>query len=55
MSQTNAFKDGYRSFFSGVIVCPYKDGTHFAREWLRGFNSAYYTNLSRTKKIPEAA
>lgn len=53
MSKTDAYTTGYHSFFDGKIVCPYKDGTHFAREWHRGFNKAYFKNMN--EKVPEAA
>lgn len=55
MSQTNAYALGYRAFSNGIIVNPFTLDTHFYREWDRGFNAAYFENLSKTQKIPEAA
>ena len=55
MSQTNAYALGFRAFAKGTIVNPFTPDTHFHREWDRGFNAAYFENLSKTKKIPEAA
>jgi ribosome modulation factor len=53
MSKTDAYTTGYHAFFTGKIVCPYQPDTHFAREWQRGFNKAYFENMN--EKVLEAA
>jgi hypothetical protein len=55
VSQTNAYALGYRAFANGTVVNPYTPDTHFHREWDRGFNAAYFDNLAKAKKVPEAA
>lgn len=55
MPGTNAFKVGYKAFKQGKLDCPFEENTYFAREWLRGFNTAYFNNKEQTKKIPKAA
>jgi len=55
MAGTNAFKVGYKAFKQGKLECPFEENTYFAREWLRGFNTAYFNNKEQTKKIPKAA
>ena len=44
---TDAFKVGYRAFFSGLLDNPYPEHTHFGKEWLRGFNKAYFENVQQ--------
>ena len=55
MTQTNAYALGYRAFTAGKITNPFTENTHFHREWERGFNAAYFENVIKTKKVPEAA
>jgi len=38
---------GYDAFVYGKIRNPYGSDTMLYREWERGFNTAYYDNLSR--------
>lgn len=52
MSGTNAFKVGYKFFKQGRTDCPFDDNTYFAREWLRGWNRAYFNSLDSIKKSP---
>ena len=44
------FNEGHQSFKQGKLNNPYKKDTQWNREWLRGFNSAYFRNLERVKK-----
>lgn len=39
---TDAYKIGYRAFFEGRLDNPYPEDTWFGKEWIRGFNTAYY-------------
>jgi hypothetical protein len=58
MAGTNAFKVGYKAFKTGKLDCPFEENTYFAREWLRGFNTAYFNQLEwreRKLKSPKAA
>ena len=45
----NNFEYGKQSFFKGKVNSPYNFGTYSFKEWLRGFNSAYFDNLEKVK------
>lgn len=38
---------GVTAFKRGHVVCPFHANSMQAREWQRGFNSAYFANLNR--------
>ena len=38
---------GSRAFHRGRITNPYSIGTAFYKEWERGFNKAYFQNLTK--------
>jgi len=38
---------GYVSFKRGQMNCPYSSNTMQAREWMRGFNKAYFEQQAR--------
>ena len=44
------YSEGNEAFKQGKVNNPYKKDTQWNREWLRGFNSAYFKNLERVKK-----
>lgn len=44
------FNEGNEAFRKGKLDNPYKKDTHWNREWLRGFNNAYFKNLERVQK-----
>jgi len=52
MSYMNKAKvrEGYKAFKKGTLACPYEENTTRAREWVFGFNRAYFDNLERVKK-----
>lgn len=50
----NAFVKGQKDFRSGTIENPFNEGTHRYKEWERGFNSAYFENLEKVKKVEKA-
>jgi hypothetical protein len=39
------YLEGYEAFRMGHIDCPFKLNTQKYREWMRGFNDAYFENL----------
>ena len=41
------YMKGYDGFIYGKIRNPYGSDTMLYREWERGFNTAYYDNLTR--------
>jgi len=43
--QTDAYKLGYKCFKQGFMDNPYKYGSYYYKEWQRGFDAAYMTNL----------
>jgi len=52
MKQTNNtlkvhFDNGYNAFINGRFNCKLKKHTMQYREWQRGFNTAYFDNLTR--------
>lgn len=46
----NKYSEGNEAFKQGKVNNPYKKDTHWNREWLRGFNGAYFRNLERVNK-----
>ena len=44
------YNEGNDAFKYGKMNNPYKKNTHWNREWLRGFNSAYFRNLERVDR-----
>ena len=45
------FNLGFSAFKRKKLVNPFNDMTMQSREWQRGFNSAYYMQLERTKNV----
>ena len=45
------FNQGFNAFKRKKLVNPFNDMTMQSREWQRGFNSAYYMQLERTKNV----
>ena len=45
------FNQGFIAFKRKKLVNPFNDMTMQSREWQRGFNSAYYMQLERTKNV----
>ena len=45
------FNQGFSAFKRKKLVNPFNDMTMQSREWQRGFNSAYYMQLERTKNV----
>ena len=45
------FNQGFSAFKRKKLVNPFNDMTKQSREWQRGFNSAYYMQLERTKNV----
>ena len=41
----NAYHRGYRDFRKGNLDMPYRKDTLWEKEWIRGFNAAYFMNL----------
>lgn len=41
-----AFDQGVIAFYKGNLDNPYKPGTYYWKEWHRGFDSAYFSNLA---------
>lgn len=41
------FKQGVEAFQKGQLDCPYGKDSDKAKEFMRGFNHAYYENLKR--------
>lgn len=44
------FEEGQLAFKRGHVTNPYKEGTSRGRDWLYGFNKAYFANLERVKE-----
>lgn len=44
------FQQGAKAFKQGDMKCPYRLDSMQAREWQRGFNSAYFLNLDRLQQ-----
>tara|TARA_Y100000401_G_C8274869_1_gene200291 strand:- start:23 stop:274 length:252 start_codon:yes stop_codon:yes gene_type:complete len=45
------FNQGFSAFKRKKLVNPFNNMTMQSREWQRGFNSAYYMQLERTKNV----
>lgn len=43
------YEAGGRAFSGGYIENPYKEGTNQWREWQRGFDAMYFTNLEEVQ------
>ena len=39
------YQKGYTAFHKGHMISPFNSRTMQYREWLRGFNAAYFENL----------
>ncbi len=39
------YHEGYEAFRIGYTDCPFQANTQKYREWMRGFNDAYFDNL----------
>lgn len=39
--------EGYEAFQLGILDCPFTADTQKYKEWMRGFNTAYFDNLKR--------
>ncbi len=50
MKADEAFKLGFKSFFSGSVANPFSVGTVNYKEYERGFNKAYFKNLESGSK-----
>ena len=46
-----AFHKGRKDFRYGRLDNPFRKGTLWAKEWERGFNAAYFSNLEYQKGI----
>ena len=44
------FEKGYTDFKHGRVFNPFHKDTMQCREWLRGFNKAYFEQLKRVKE-----
>lgn len=45
------FARGLADFTSGSVVSPFGLDTNNHREWERGFNKGYFSNLERVREI----
>lgn len=45
----NAFKKGYKDFFTGNIKVPFRVDSLLHKEYTRGFNEAYFKHQIYTK------
>lgn len=52
MKADEAFKLGFKSFFSGSVANPFSVGTVNYKEYERGFNKAYFKNLESGSYVP---
>lgn len=43
--KNNAFILGSQCFSRGKLINPFKENSHMYREWQRGFDNAYFSNL----------
>lgn len=50
MTVDKVFREGRKAFFVGNLGNPYNPDTYRHREFERGFNSAYFENLSKVKQ-----
>jgi len=44
------YSEGNEAFSRGKLSNPYKKDTHWNREWLRGFNNAFFKNVERVNR-----
>jgi len=44
-SLKNAYEMGRKAFQRGILFSPYKRSSVLNKEWQRGFDTAYFTNL----------
>jgi hypothetical protein len=44
---TDAYRMGFEAFRSGELSNPFSETTYFGKEWVRGFNKAYFLNLEK--------
>lgn len=44
-----AYKKGRWSFYKDE-ACPYKGDTYAAKEWMRGYNAAFFENQAKVKE-----
>lgn len=52
--ESEAYDIGYKDFFENNVRCVYKPKSRFYKEWLRGYNDAYYYNRkTHVQSIPE--
>jgi hypothetical protein len=52
--QEKPYEQGYDDFFQGVLTSCYRPRSFYAKEWLRGFNAAYFINRNtHVQSIPE--
>jgi hypothetical protein len=50
------YKQGTVAFYTGKEhYPPHKEGTMQAKEWQRGYNTAYFENLARVKQREQSA
>lgn len=43
------YQQGYMAFIRGLLSNQYNEATVMGKEWQRGFNDAYFTNLDKRK------
>jgi hypothetical protein len=41
-----AYDMGKRAFYRGILFSPYKRASVLNKEWQRGFDTAYFSNLT---------
>lgn len=39
------YYEGHQAFIAGTLDCPFSQDTQKYKEWMRGFNDAYFENL----------
>lgn len=44
---SDIFEEGYQAFAQGRLSNPFQKNTQKYREWMRGFDTAYFDNLKR--------
>jgi len=47
LRHTDPFEEGFAAFWRGDFVNPFRQGRHYHREWLRGWDRGYFTALER--------
>lgn len=43
---SEAYNKGYEAFMRGNLINPYRPRSYFWKEWERGFNASYFSNLA---------